>query len=268
MVKVRTCIAGATGWAGSALARAVGEAPDLELAAAVSRRHAGENLGDVLGIDTLNAPIFSTAKEALDAVSPDVFVEYTQPNAAKAHVLAALGSGAHVVVGTSGLTGEDFEEIGKAADEAQRGVLAAGNFAITAVLLLKFAEMAARFVPHWEIVDYADSRKVDAPSGTVRELADRLAGIQESRLDVPIDDIQGPRESRGVRLQGTQVHSVRLPGYTISVDAIFGMPDQKLIIRHEAGASAEPYVAGALMAIRGVGALVGLHRGLDKVMGI
>jgi 4-hydroxy-tetrahydrodipicolinate reductase len=83
---------------------------------------------------------------------------------------------------------------------------------------------------------------------------------------VPLDAMQGPKESRGVRLNGTQVHSVRLPGYVISLDVIFGMPDQKLIIRHESGTSAEPYVDGALLAIRKVGGLVGLQRGLDSVM--
>jgi 4-hydroxy-tetrahydrodipicolinate reductase len=78
--------------------------------------------------------------------------------------------------------------------------------------------------------------------------------------------MQGPVESRGVRLNGSQVHSVRLPGYVISLDVIFGMPDQKLILRHESGASAEPYVSGALLAIRKVSGLVGVHRGLDRVM--
>ena len=126
--------------------------------------------------------------------------------------------------------------------------------------------MAAKYIPHWEIIDYASSGKQDAPSGTVRELADRLSKVGESRLDVSLDEMEGPKESRGVRLQGSQVHSVRLPGYVISVDAIFGMPDQKLILRHEAGSSAEPYTKGALLAIREVGGLVGLHRGLDSVM--
>jgi 4-hydroxy-tetrahydrodipicolinate reductase len=141
-----------------------------------------------------------------------------------------------------------------------------GNFALTVVLLQKFAEMAAKYVPHWEIIDYAHSHKKDVPSGTARELANRLSKIQEARLDVPLDQIDGPRESRGVRLQGTQVHSIRLPGYVISIDAIFGMPGQKLILRHESGQSAEPYVDGALLAIREVSTLVGLHRGLDRVM--
>jgi 4-hydroxy-tetrahydrodipicolinate reductase len=126
--------------------------------------------------------------------------------------------------------------------------------------------MAAKYIPHWEIIDYAHAGKKDVPSGTARELANRLSMVQESRLDVPLDKIDGPKESRGARLQGTQVHSVRLPGYVISIDTIFGMPDQKLILRHESGSSAEPYVNGALLAIREVGKLVGLYRGLESVM--
>ena len=262
---IRICLAGATGWAGSALSRGVFEAPDMELVAGISRSRAGEILGDVLGIEGLAAPIFATAAEVLES-KPDVFVEYTKPDAAKSNVLSALRGGAHVVVGTSGLSEDDYKEIDEVAGEVRRGVLAVGNFAITAVLLQKFAEMAARYVPHWEIIDYAHSSKIDAPSGTARELADRLSRVRESQLDVPLETMQGPRESRGVRLNGSQVHSVRLPGYVISVDAIFGMPDQKLILRHESGTSAEPYVDGALLAIRKVSGLVGVHRGLDRVM--
>jgi 4-hydroxy-tetrahydrodipicolinate reductase len=237
----------------------------MELVAAVSRTHAGRELGAVLDIAGLTTPVSATATEAL-ARKPDVFVEYTKSDVAKTHVVIALGAGAHVVIGTSGLTEDDYREIDAVAREANLGVLAVGNFAITAVLLQKFAEMAARHVPHWEIVDYADSGKKDAPSGTTRELAHRLSQVRRPQLDVPVDSVQGPKESRGVCLDGTQIHSVRLPGYMISVDAIFGMPDQKLVLRHESGTSAAPYVEGALLAIRKVGQLVGVHRGLDCVM--
>jgi 4-hydroxy-tetrahydrodipicolinate reductase len=262
---IRVCLAGATGWAGSALSRGIFEAPDMELVAGISRSQAGKVLGDVLGIEGLSAPIFETAVEAMKG-QPDVFVEYTRPDVAKANIVSALKGGAHVVVGTSGLSADDYEEIDKVASEVKRGVLAVGNFALTAVLLQKFAEMAAKYIPHWEIIDYAHSGKIDAPSGTARQLAERLSKIRESQLDVPLETMQGPKESRGVRLNGSQVHSVRLPGYVISVDAIFGMPDQKLILRHESGTSAEPYVDGALLAIRKVSGLVGVHRGLDSVM--
>lgn len=262
---IRVCLAGATGWAGSALSRGVFEAPEMTLVAGISRSQAGKVLGDVLAIEGLSVPIFASVNESL-GTKPDVMVEYTQPTVAKSNILSALRGGAHVVVGTSGLSEDDYREINEVALEVKHGVLAVGNFALTAVLLQKFAEIAARYIPHWEIIDYAHAGKVDAPSGTARQLAERISGVRESQLDVPLESTQGPKESRGVRLNGSQVHSVRLPGYVISVDAIFGMPDQKLVIRHESGTSAEPYVDGALLAIRKVGGLVGVHRGLDRVM--
>ncbi len=132
--------------------------------------------------------------------------------------------------------------------------------------LQKFAEMAARLIPQWEIIDYANDAKKDAPSGTVRELAARLDRIRPSELTVPLEQTQGIAETRGARLTGSQVHSIRLPGYTISAEIIFGMPDQKLTIRHDSGNSAQPYVDGALLAIRKVSSFVGLRRGLDSVL--
>lgn len=264
-MNIRVCLAGATGWAGSALSRGVSEDPEMELVAAISRSHSGRNLGDVLGISGLDTLIYASAEEAV-SIETDVFVEYTKPEVAKSNTLAALRSNAHVVIGTSGLSDNDYQEIHAVAKKVRRGVLAVGNFAITAVLLQKFAEVAAKYIPQWEIIDYAHSDKIDSPSGTARELANRLSKVRESHLDVPLDKTHGHPESRGVRLEGSQIHSVRLPGYVISIDAIFGKHDQRLLLRHEAGASAEPYVDGALLAIRSVGNLIGVHRGLDSVM--
>ena len=181
-------------------------------------------------------------------------------------MLAALRHGAHVVIGASGLGEEDFAEIDDEASRRRRGVLACGNFAITAVLLQRFAEMTARLVPQWEILDYAHDDKVDAPSGTVRELAARLARVRAPEPTVPISETVGPRDCRGATVSGSQVHSIRLPGFVIGAEVIFGLPDQRLTIRHDAGGSARPYVDGALLAIRRVSSLVGLRRGLDTVL--
>ncbi|MFN8461735.1 MAG: dihydrodipicolinate reductase C-terminal domain-containing protein [Anaerolineales bacterium] len=194
------------------------------------------------------------------------FFEFTKPDVAKQNVLSALTHGAHVVVGTSGLSDEDYADIASAAENANRGVLAVGNFALTVVLLQKFSEIAAKFIPQWEIIDYANDAKKDSPSGTVRELANRLSKVRPSELTVPLEDTQGVKETRGARMTGSQVHSIRLPGYTISAEVIFGMPDQKLTIRHDSGSSAEPYVDGSLLAIRKVSSFVGLRRGLDSVL--
>jgi 4-hydroxy-tetrahydrodipicolinate reductase len=262
---IRVCIAGATGWAGSELARAVFRAPDLTLVSAVSRTHAGRTLGAVLNEPDLSTPIFASVADSL-AVPCDVVVEYTNPDSAKANILEALGHGCHVVVGTSGLSDDDFAAIDVVARERQRAVLACGNFALTVVLLQRFAELAARHLPQWEIIDYAHDDKRDAPSGTARELAARLSKVRQPVLTVPVDETVGYREARGAALAGSQVHSVRLPGYVISAEIIFGMPDQRLTIRHDSGTSARPYVDGALLAIRKVSTLTGVHRGLDAVL--
>ena len=263
---IRVCLAGATGWAGSALARGVVQVNDISLVSAVSRTHAGKILGEVLAEPNLTCNVYATAQEALEAAPCDVFFEFTKPDVAKSNVLTALGYGAHVVVGTSGLTDEDYAEIASAADRAQRGVLAVGNFALTVVLLQKFAETAAKLIPQWEIIDYASNSKKDSPSGTVRELANRLSKVRPSELTVPLEETQGVKETRGARMTGSQVHSLRLPSYTISAEVIFGMPDQRLTIRHDSGSSAQPYVDGSLLAIRKVGSFTGLRRGLDSVL--
>lgn len=263
---INVCLAGATGWAGSELARALADVADISLVTAVSRTHAGRRLGDVIGVPHLAAGVFATAAEALAAAPSDVFVEYTKPDIAKANILAALDRRAHVVVGTSGLTEEDYAEIDAVARAQGRGVLAVGNFALTVVLLQKFAAMAARLIAQWEIIDYAHDGKQDAPSGTARELAARLAKVRTPAPTIPLDQTQGEREARGATVSGSQIHSIRLPGYVIGAEVIFGMPDQRLSLRHDAGNSARPYVDGALLAIRKVATLVGLHRGLDAVL--
>ena len=262
---LKVCLAGATGWAGSELARGIAAVDDVALVSAVSRKQAGRKLQDVLGDERLDTPVFATAAEAL-ARPCDVLVEYTTAASAKANVLAALEHGAHVVVGASGLTDADYAEIDALARERARGVLACGNFALTVVLLQKFAELAARYIPSWEIIDYAYEAKQDAPSGTARELAARMAKVRRPDIGVPVANTLGQPEARGAELSGSQVHSLRLPGFVLGLDVIFGMPDQTLVLRHNAGSSAKPYVDGALLAIRKVPTLVGVHRGLDAVL--
>ena len=253
---INVCLAGATGWAGSELARSIAKAGDLTLVAAVSRTHAGHSLGEVLDEPLLTCPIYASAADALDHHC-DVFVEYTKPEAAKWNILTALACGANVVVGTSGLTEEDYAEIDAFAREQQRGVLACGNFALTAVLMQKFAETAAKLIPHWEIIDYAHDDRTGAPSGTARELAHRLSKVRRPEPTIPLEQTVGLKEARGATVSASQVHSVRLPGCVISAEIVLGMPDQRLTIRHDAGSSARPYVDGAQLAIRKVSGLVG-----------
>jgi 4-hydroxy-tetrahydrodipicolinate reductase len=258
------CIAGATGWTGRALVSGVLAAPDLELVSAVGRSAAGRDLGEALGGETLGVPVHASVAAALAGV--DVLVDYTSAAAVKANVLAAIEAGVAVVVGSSGLTADDFAQIDAAARERSIGVVASGNFSLTAAMCQAAALLAARHLPQWEVIDYASATKPDVPSGTARELAERLGDIRRPELGHPIADLHGPQEARGASVGGAQVHSVRLPSFVVSTEVVFGLPDERLTIRHDAGGTPEPYVAGTLIAVRKAPSLIGVTRGLDTLL--
>src|SRR6266404_1416083 len=249
---IRVCIAGITGWVGRPLAEAVKAAVDLEL---------------VSGVSPSDAASFSSVTEALDANPVDVLVDYTNASFVKGNVVAALDRGVGVVVGSSGLSAADYVEIDAQARAQQVGVIAAGNFSVTAALMLRFSAEAARHLEAWEVIDYASAGKPDAPSGTSREVAERLDSVRRPALGVPLDEVLGPRAARGATVAGTQVHSVRLPSFTVSTEAVFAAEGERLSIRHDAGESAAPYLAGTLIAIRAVPGRIGLTRGLDQLLG-
>jgi len=185
---IRVCIAGITGWVGGPLAQALRESDDMELVAGVARSSAGETIDGV--------PVFAGVEAAL-AVPFDVMVDYTSAHSVAANVLAAVRGDRHVVVGSSGMTDADYETVDAVARERGKGVIAGGNFSLSAALLQRFAVEAAKYFPQAEVVDLAYIGKIDAPSGTARELSWRLAQVTGAP---------------------PPVHSVRLPGYTIGVE--------------------------------------------------
>jgi len=248
---IRVCVAGVTGWTGRPVAAAVEAAADLELVAGVSRSDPAS---------------YSTVAEALDAVDTDVLVDYTHAAAVKDNVVAAVERGVHVVVGSSGLTAADYDELDALARARDVGVVAAGNFSLTAALLLRSAVEVAKHLGAWEVIDFASAGKPDAPSGTAQELAERLDAVRPPALGVPIDEVLGAREARGATVGSTQVHSLRLPSFVVSTEVVFAADGERLSIRHDAGESPTPYVAGTLLAIRAVPGRVGVTRGLDRLL--
>jgi len=258
------CVAGATGWTGRAVAEGVLDADDLALVSAVSRSASGQDLGQAWSGEPNEVPVFGSVDEALEGV--DVLIDYTSHEAVLDNTLTALRNRVAVVVGSSGLGADEYAEIEAAGLENGVAVVAAGNFSLTAALAQATALLAARHLPSWEIVDYASASKPDAPSGTSRELAERLAEIKAPDMEITVAETAGHVEARGATVAGTQVHSVRLPGFTVSTEVVFGLPDERLTIRHDAGTSAAPYVAGTLLAARAVTGRSGLTRGLDTLL--
>lgn len=268
MARIRVAIAGATGWVGRALVAAIMRDPELELVAAVARRGAQRDVGLVVGVGPLGVLIDDAIGDALTHSRPQVLIDYTSPLVVMDHVRAALRSGVSVVVGTSGIGEEQFQEINQLAQEAGLGAVVAGNFALTAVLMMKFAEMARRYIPDCEIIEYHGANKLDAPSGAALESSARLDQVAKSGAPAPTarpPEVLGLPGARGVALGDTQVHSVRLPGLISHQEILFGRPGELLTLRHDSFA-AEPYVAGTLLAVKRVASLRGLVRGLDALL--
>jgi 4-hydroxy-tetrahydrodipicolinate reductase len=177
--------------------------------------------------------------------------------------MVAVDRGVNVVVGSSGLTAADYAEIEEHAEHKGVAVVAAGNFSITAALAKAAAVLAVRHILDWEIIDYAHAGKADAPSGTARELAETMTAAVASSREV---STSASLPARGEAIGQTRVHSLRLPSFSVSTEVVFGMPDERLTIRHDAGSSVLPYVAGTLLAVRAAITQKGLVRGLDQLL--
>jgi 4-hydroxy-tetrahydrodipicolinate reductase len=259
-------VAGVSGWTGSAVTRAILASDEFELTGAIALRHAGRDVGELLGHSACGVMIVTNnLGEALNRPA-DVLVDFTSPETVKQRTLDALARGVRVVIGTSGLTGADYADVERAAHVWKLGVVAAGNFSLTAALAKHFSLLAAKHLPTWEVIDYASAEKPDAPSGTTLELAEALGDVARNKLAVPVETTHGKREAIGATVGGTQVHSVRLPGVVLAFETLFGLPGERLTIRHDAGDGAEPYVNGTLLAVRRVMGLTGLVRGLDRLL--
>lgn len=255
---IRVGVVGATGKMGREVCVAVSAAADLELVAAVSRSRAGETAADALGIEG-SVLVLSDALASLEEASADVLVDFTSPAYAAEHVAWGIGHGMHVVVGTTGF------EIDDAWRHAPVGIVVAPNFAIGAVLMMRFAEEAARYFDAAEVIELHHDEKADAPSGTAIATAERIGAAREGSWSPPAGDDRHPG-ARGAEIGGVRVHSVRLPGLLAHQEVILGGAGQTLSIRHDS-TSRSSFMSGVLLAIRAVGERPGLTVGLDALLG-
>jgi 4-hydroxy-tetrahydrodipicolinate reductase len=262
---IRVCFAGLTGWTAPPILAGIAAADDLDLVAGVARRASGRSLAEVTGLDVAGE-VHASVADALAETDVDVLVDYTSAEVVRDNVASAITAGVHTVVGSSGLTAADFSALDDAARAAGVGVFAAGNFSVLAAALLRAATLAAGVLEHWEVIDYASDQKPDVPSGTARELAEAMGAVRQPVPALPVEQLHGPVEARGAAVGGTRIHSVRLPGFVVSTEAVFAATGERLVMRHDAGPDPEPYAAGTLLAVRRVPGLVGVHRGLDTLL--
>lgn len=241
---LRVVVAGATGKTGSAVARYLLRADGVRVVGAVARRAAGRDLGEALGIGPVGVPVAPDVESALAGGPADALVDFTAPDVAGRHLLAALGSGLHAVVGTTGLAPAVLREADAVARERGLAAVVLPNFSLGAWLLLRLAREAARVLGRAEVVELHHATKVDAPSGTALRLAEVLA--------------------RAAGLERVPVHSVRLPGLVAHHEVIFGGEGETLTLRHDT-VSRDAFAPGVLLALRRLHRFQGLVTDLDAL---
>lgn len=247
MTTLRVAVLGAAGRMGRTVVEAVQDAPGLELVAALDRDD------DVA---------------ALADTGAQVAVDFTVPSVTEANVTALIRQGIHAVVGTTGWTGEALDRLRtELAAKPEVGVLIAPNFALGAVLAMRFAAMAARWFESAEVVELHHPDKVDAPSGTARHTAEAIAHARSQAGLGPMPDAttSAADGARGAEVDGVRVHAVRLRGLTAHEEILLGNPGEQLTIRHDSFDRVS-FMPGVLHAVRAIGARPGLTVGLDQLL--
>jgi 4-hydroxy-tetrahydrodipicolinate reductase len=261
---IRVGVVGACGRMGLMVCRAVAETKDMALVAAIDRSKTGESIGALIGHPAIEVPVTDELDRLLEA-QVEVAVDFTHPDVVMETVRWCISHAVHLVVGTTGIPAEGLQEIAALiADEgSESNVIAAPNFSLGAVLMQRFAAVAARVFPAVEVIELHHDGKADAPSGTAIATARRILEERERAFHGPLaESLEG---ARGGDLDGVRVHSVRLPGLVAHHEVIFGGEGQTLTIRHDSTDRAS-FMPGVLMAIRAIMTRPGLTVGLEPLL--
>lgn len=259
---IRVAVVGAGGRMGKEVVKLVLQDPDLELVAAVGRGDRGTDAGTLVALPECGVMVTRDLEMALVEHKPDVMVDFTTPQFAYVNTALAVKHGVRPVIGTTGFTPEQIEELDEQCKARGIGGLIAPNFSIGAILMMKFAAQAAKYLPHVEIIETHGDQKLDAPSGTSIKTAEMIAANREElRQGNPKEEemIEG---ARGGYYNGFRIHSVRLPGVFAQQEVIFGGYGQSLKIRHDSYERAG-YMPGVKMAVEKVMEYTGMIYGFD-----
>lgn len=255
MAKTRVLITGANGRMGQEVVRLVENSPDLELAGRIDKQFSTDS-------EQLE---YSNLADAIKMTAADVLVDFTTPTSVKENMELAIRAGISPVVGTTGLTNEELSELDQLAKEQGIGGIVAPNFAIGAILMMRFAEQAAKYMPDVEIIELHHDQKLDSPSGTALKTAQLIAGTRAAKIQGHPDEQESLRGARGADFTGFRIHSVRLQGLVAHQEVIFGAVGQTLRIRHDS-INRESFMPGVYLAITKVKEFTGIQYGLENIM--
>lgn len=246
--RIRVAVAGAKGRMGQEVVKMLGEDDRLIYAGNLDSRGDEKSIG-----------------LQMEEMKPDVLVDFTTPDSVYRHMEICLNYGVRPVVGTTGLRPEQLQEMTERYQEAGLGAIIAPNFAIGAILCMKFSAMAAKYMPHVEIIELHHDRKLDAPSGTALKTAEMIAAARADFKQGHPEEKELLPGARGAEYEGFRIHSVRLPGLVAHQEVLFGAVGQTLSIRHDS-INRESFMPGVNMAVKAVVNLNHLVYGLEHLI--
>lgn len=261
---IRVAVAGACGRMGKLVVQTVLRQPDMVLVSAVDKQHVGEDIGTIAVEHPVGITVTDRLAEALSQAQPHVLVDFTTLGAAVSHIHTALEHRVIPVVGTSGFSAQTLSDIREAVERTGTACIIVPNFALGAVLMMRFAKEAARYFPNAEIIELHHDTKVDAPSGTAIRTAEMIAA---GRTEAPRQPVQEQKfeGARGATVAGVPVHSVRLPGLVAHQMVLFGGQGELLTIRHDS-TDRQSFMPGVMLAIRKARHVRGLVVGLEHLL--
>lgn len=265
MNKIKIVLAGPRGRMGMEALKLIANTEHFHLVAAVDRKDDYKTVQDIPGAPALSAPVYQDIETCFKEVKVDVLLDLTTPEVGRRHTEIALQYGVRPVVGTTGFNEEQLQSIAKTAEEKKIGVIIAPNFAIGAILMMKFSQMAAKYFPHVEIIEQHHDKKLDAPSGTAIKTAELIQKVRKSQMQGHPDEKETIAGARGGEIDGMRIHSVRLPGLVAHQEVIFGGEGQTLTIRHDS-MHRESFMSGVKLAIETVMNVDLLIYGLENII--
>jgi 4-hydroxy-tetrahydrodipicolinate reductase len=266
MNNIKIILAGPRGKMGQEALKMIDDTVNFELVAAVDSKNNGWQVNDLPGAPhSMRATVYDDLETCLQEVDADVLVDLTRPDIGKKHLETALNHGLRTVIGTTGFTNEDLDRLRALAEERETGAIIAPNFAIGAILMMKFSQMAAKYLPDIEIIEKHHDQKLDAPSGTALKTAQLITEVREGKSQGHPDEREDLPGARGAEMQGIRIHSVRLPGLVAHQEVMFGGEGQLLTIRHDSMNRAS-FMPGVKMAVENVMNIEGLVYGLENIM--
>jgi 4-hydroxy-tetrahydrodipicolinate reductase len=261
---LRVSVTGATGKMAREIIAAVARDPELELVSVVSRSATG---GPISLSDGRVVPACPTLEAALERSQPEVVIDFTHATATLPFARAALPRGVSMVIGTTGLPQEHIAEIEALSKQHRVGCVLAPNFALSAVLLMYLARLAAPYFDHVEVIELHHDQKRDAPSGTALATALQMAQARGRPFVLPVTEKETVPGTRGGAVEGVAIHSVRLPGLVAHQEVVFGAQGQTLTLRQDS-TSRESFLPGILLAVKQVRSLDRLVVGLEPLLGL